>query len=806
MSLLQNFVWFSFLCANLALTQRVDLTRNVNVGGTEVVNAVIGILRQSCLFDDNLLYLRRVAYVDSHDGRDPDTYTTGFKGGIWNIDEVDFNSTLDDPDLQKYRDAINKNLFIDWSGVTYSDLRRPLFSALATELFAISQSGKNGIPLTVETQSVLWSNNGNKSPNDFVKAVYELENGFPVRQNLDVAFLLDSSASMSKDDFNKAKEFVKSFVSGLDVNSGVARVAVVEYSTVVYPILGLDNNQNETTLIDSINNISYKPGGTHTYEAIKYVQENVFKVANGSRSNAAKVVVIVTDGRSDDNIATINAARDLRAQGVTIYAVGVGSLIDDRELSLVVSQPSCSHIQRVGNYSDLPSDSRTNLQLVTQSPVVLRPGTYTFDCGSDISANVLRTVSGKTIEISVDDGELAVFGSGSNAFLPGTAIYSFNETVTRTKPLNIYVRDGSQILLAVRNMSTGGCATQYHVKITDGNSLKMGSEFVCVEAGLISKCTQKDLSGSPFIHLGTPDPSLSSLCTGTDTFVASYPGFSDRYLSCNSGILFVVLCPAGQGYSITSFKCVDLNLLPTTQKPTTPAPTTVAATTAPVVTAAPTTPECTAGMTGFFPNQNDRYKICVAGRFQVAFCQQGYVFDINVDRTRCVKVVAASTAKPAPVTTVVPVQTNAPTNPAVTAPASNPCTPEHIQQGLFIFAYPQDNTKFIKCSTFPFTGTILDCEEHKYFSPSVGNCLYLDVVVNPTNQTFVTDFPNPCIKNYPGDVQYHPYPGNPYKFIQCDAFGDAFVKDCDLGEVWEQDILNCIPTGFKYETAPPLVG
>jgi uncharacterized protein YegL len=52
------------------------------------------------------------------------------------------------------------------------------------------------------------------------------------------------------------------------------------------------------------------------------------KASSGSRPNAAKVVVLVTDGTPDDNVATIIAARTLRASGVTIFAVGVGALIN----------------------------------------------------------------------------------------------------------------------------------------------------------------------------------------------------------------------------------------------------------------------------------------------------------------------------------------------------------------------------------------------------------------------------------------------------------------------------------------------
>lgn len=81
----RNIVVLYFACLALVLGQKVDLTRTNDVSGTEVVNAVVEILRRTCLFPDSLLYLRRVAYVDSHDGKDADTYSTGYNGGIWHV-------------------------------------------------------------------------------------------------------------------------------------------------------------------------------------------------------------------------------------------------------------------------------------------------------------------------------------------------------------------------------------------------------------------------------------------------------------------------------------------------------------------------------------------------------------------------------------------------------------------------------------------------------------------------------------------------------------------------------------------------
>ncbi|XP_060597324.1 uncharacterized protein LOC132751201 isoform X2 [Ruditapes philippinarum] len=709
-----------YVCLTIGTCQRVDLTRTDESYGTEVVEAVISILHRSCIFfPDDMLYLRRMAYTDTKDGTDPFTYKINYKGGIWKIDEADFNATKTDPALDQYRKDIDKALYINWTSVSYTDLRKPLLSAIAAQLSAILKSG--GIPLTLNQQASLWADHGKKDLDVFISAVQDLEKNSLLKQNLDIVFVLDSSASMSEADFNKSKHYVQNFISELDVDSGLAHVGAVAFSNVVFSSISLDNGMSASQLRAAISKIPYQPGGTNTFDALQYVQDYIFK---GSRPNAAKVVVLVTDGRSADNVATISNAKNLRADGVTVFAVGVGGLIDKRELSLVVSEPMCSHLQTVGNFSQLPADSHSGARLAINAPVALKPGLYEFNCSSDVTTVVMETTGRpKTVQVTSKDGAVSVFGSGSTAFVPNSAIYSFNESVTTEVPLDVYVRDGSKIILAFRN---DNCHSSFKVKISIGDQIHTGDHKVCIEAGLVSRCGQKDIVDSPFIIKGTPEPFIPNVCGKTDSFTASYPGKTDRYLMCNAGHLIAVYCLPTQRFDNTLSLCVHASAITTTlQAPTKPvyhpthAPTTVHV-------ALPTTPK----------------------------------------------------------------------------PFNNPCTFEHISHGLYIWPFPSDDRKYIKCGNFANTGTVFDCGEHKYFSAAVQTCLYRDIVASLFGPNGVTydGHKNPCLKDYTGgDVQYYPYPGDPHRFIQCDAYGDAYVKTCPLNEVWEPNINNCIPTGFKYQ-------
>ena len=72
-------------CLLVGVSLSADLTRVERSSGPEVVEAVVNIIRESCLFADDKRFLRRLAYVESGDGREPNAYRPGYYGGIWQV-------------------------------------------------------------------------------------------------------------------------------------------------------------------------------------------------------------------------------------------------------------------------------------------------------------------------------------------------------------------------------------------------------------------------------------------------------------------------------------------------------------------------------------------------------------------------------------------------------------------------------------------------------------------------------------------------------------------------------------------------
>jgi len=66
-------------------TTTEDGTLTPGGSGSQLVESSCDRIQASCIFDDDKLLLRRIAYVESQDGLSPDTYRDGYHGGIWQV-------------------------------------------------------------------------------------------------------------------------------------------------------------------------------------------------------------------------------------------------------------------------------------------------------------------------------------------------------------------------------------------------------------------------------------------------------------------------------------------------------------------------------------------------------------------------------------------------------------------------------------------------------------------------------------------------------------------------------------------------
>ena len=160
------------VCRCQGQTPGQDLTLGLEAVGTDVVLASLGRIDQSEVFPSDNRLLRRIAYAETRDGLDINTFRAGYNGGIWQVDETIFNQTQDtaaNPGLLQIYPQLMASFGIDWPNATWADLRRPLFSALAARLYFTIVSDPIPVAGDLRGQGEYWKNNYNSDAADTVQ-------------------------------------------------------------------------------------------------------------------------------------------------------------------------------------------------------------------------------------------------------------------------------------------------------------------------------------------------------------------------------------------------------------------------------------------------------------------------------------------------------------------------------------------------------------------------------------------------------------------------------------------------------------
>ncbi|XP_053141233.1 matrilin-3 [Hemicordylus capensis] len=167
---------------------------------------------------------------------------------------------------------------------------------------------------------------------------------------LDLVFIIDSSRSVRHPEFEKMKIFLAKMIDTLDVGERATRVAVVNYASTVKVEFNLQTYFDKASMKQAVSRISPLSAGTMTGLAIQSAMEDTFTEEAGARASSLdipKVVIIVTDGRPQDEVQEV--ASRARASGIEIYAVGVDRA-DMQSLRLMASEPVDDHISYVETF------------------------------------------------------------------------------------------------------------------------------------------------------------------------------------------------------------------------------------------------------------------------------------------------------------------------------------------------------------------------------------------------------------------------------------------------------------------------
>ncbi|TNM93158.1 hypothetical protein fugu_018560, partial [Takifugu bimaculatus] len=124
----------------------------------------------------------------------------------------------------------------------------------------------------------------------------------------DIVILVDGSWSIGRVNFRLVRAFLESLVKAFDVDFDRTRIGL----------------------------------------ALTFILENSFRPESGSRPGVPKIGILLTDGKSQDDVTL--PAQSLRDAGVEVFAIGVKNA-DESELNAIASSSEDTHVYNVQDFN-----------------------------------------------------------------------------------------------------------------------------------------------------------------------------------------------------------------------------------------------------------------------------------------------------------------------------------------------------------------------------------------------------------------------------------------------------------------------
>lgn len=175
----------------------------------------------------------------------------------------------------------------------------------------------------------------------------------PPLPDLDIVVVVDSSSSVKLPNWEPQMTFVKNLVSIFDVGVDKTRIGVFRYNKLIdaETEIKLSDATTLDNLLASIDAIPYDGSGTRTGAAINYTMTHHLSADYGNRPGVEDFVIVITDGRSQDDVSV--PSQIVRDSGAMVFAVGVGLKPNGIETMDQIAGPGGNSYNVVGGFAAL---------------------------------------------------------------------------------------------------------------------------------------------------------------------------------------------------------------------------------------------------------------------------------------------------------------------------------------------------------------------------------------------------------------------------------------------------------------------
>ena len=158
---------------------------------------------------------------------------------------------------------------------------------------------------------------------------------------MDVAFLVDSSGSISFRNFRKVKNFVVELASKFDISPGGSRAAVVVYSTRATTRIRFTDHSTYGSFANAVQRLRHERGYTRIDLALQRAYFDVFSRRGKPRFLVPKIAFVLTDGEQTrvENGPSLEEVSDRlkKKAGVRIISIGIGKRVNKNQLTVIAS-------------------------------------------------------------------------------------------------------------------------------------------------------------------------------------------------------------------------------------------------------------------------------------------------------------------------------------------------------------------------------------------------------------------------------------------------------------------------------------
>uniref|UniRef100_A0A8C7WZ93 VWFA domain-containing protein n=1 Tax=Oryzias sinensis TaxID=183150 RepID=A0A8C7WZ93_9TELE len=178
----------------------------------------------------------------------------------------------------------------------------------------------------------------------------------------DVFFLMSSSAALSKRDFEKMKDLLKSVISMFTIGPNAVHVGVMQVGANHSLEFGLNKYFSREEVLRAVDRMQPAKDGYRMGRSLSEVSK-YFKAGGGGRPALKQSLVVVTDLQSTDEVR--GPAEALRNKDVEVYTIGV---LEASKKQLLEISNSSDKVFQLEDLDQLPANSTIAVQMFHGAP------------------------------------------------------------------------------------------------------------------------------------------------------------------------------------------------------------------------------------------------------------------------------------------------------------------------------------------------------------------------------------------------------------------------------------------------------